>query len=401
MPRQTAKNVQVAYKVESTFNTPPGATSAEYLRYTSGSGLNESAATIRSNESRADSLTTMGRNGSRSIEGSYGAEASVRSHDTIYEAILRGTWASALVITEATSGGPTSITTTTSKIVGNTGSWITAGLRVGDVIRLTDHATAANCNRNLRIKSLSATEIEVFETLTLNASADSAFTITRGKKLVNGTTPTKRTFYVEQNNVDIDGSQLFGGVRWTGFTLTGSPDGMAELEFTALGVSMAVVEGASAPYFTSPTAYNSTPLTFADASINVAGTDIAVATAFELQYTINAALQPVIGSTVSPDVFDNDASLSGSFSMIREDFDNVAAFRNETEFALHILLTEAETEPKDYLAFFVPRCKYTGANATLGGDGAMIESLPFQTGAQAAVTGYDAGLLTICTSAAA
>jgi hypothetical protein len=400
MSLQSAKNVTVAFKQESAFNTPPGAGGAEVLRFTPSAGLQLQSATIRSNEQRADALQTMGRNGSEQVTGTYTAEASVGSHDTLYEAVMRATWQAPLTITEATSGAPDEITTEANAIVGANGSWIAAGLRVGDVIRLSGHSTAANNDRNLRVAALTATRIETIETLTPNAVADTTYTIVRGKKLANPAAPVKRTFYVDQRNVDIDGSQLFGGVRWTGLKITGTPDGMAELEFTALGASMTVATGGDSPYFTSPTVYNSVPLVFADARIGLNGTDITVATAFELTYTINAATQPVVGSKVSPDVFDNDVTMSGSFSMIREDFDRVQAFRDETEFALHILLTEPVPEPKPYLSFYVPRCKYTGADAPLGGDGAMIESLPFQTGAQTAAAGVDATMLTICTSAA-
>lgn len=400
MALQSAKNVTVNFKVEGTFNTAPGASGAETLRFTPSPGLNLKAATIRSNEQRSDALQTMGRNGSLQVDGSYGAEASLSSHDTILEAVMRSTWDAALTITQATAG-LTSITTTTSTIVASAGSWITAGLRVGDVIRMSGHATTANNNINLRIKALTASTITVHGTpLTADASADTSFTIVRGKKLKNPATPTKRTFYVEQNNVDIDSSQLFGGVRFIGMKLTGTPDGVAAWEFTALGASMDTVTGASAPYYTSPTTYNTTPLAFADAKISVGGVDIAIATSFELNYQINAATQPVIGSQVSPDVFDNDVVLTGTFSLIREDFDNLNAFVDETEFELHILLTEPEGEPKDYISIYVPRLKFTGVDAPLGGDGAMIESAPFQTGAKEATGGYDATLLTICTSAA-
>lgn len=403
MNLQSAKNVTVSFAQEATFNTPPGTAptpSAEFLRFTPSPGLNLTAATIRSNEQRSDALQTMGRNGSEQVGGTFSGEQSLRSHDVIYQAIVRDTWSVALVITEATVGGAASITTEANAIVGDVGNWGTVGLRVGDVIRLTNHASAGNNNRNLRVKDLTATRIEVFETLTVNGTADTAFTITRGKKLKNGSTPTKRTFTVEQNNVDIDGSQVFSGVRWTGMKINGTPDGMVIIEFTALGASMQTLTGGASPYFTAPTVHNAVPLIFADAKINVFGSDIVVATAFELNYSINAATQPVVGSKTSPDVFDNDATMSGSFSAIREDFDNVTAFRNETEFELHVLLTEPEGEPKDYLSVYVPRCKYTAADAPLGGDGAMIESLPFQTGAQTASTFRDATMLTMCTSAA-
>lgn len=401
MARQSAKNVTIAFKVESAFNTPPTTADAEFLRFTPSAGLNQTAANIQSNEARTDGLTSMGRLGSRSVQGSYSGEMSLGSHDTIYEALMRGTWAAALTITEAT-GEATEITTVADGIVGDTGSWIDAGLRVGDVIRLTGHSTTANNDKNLRIAALSATKITTHETLVVNSTPDTAFTITRGKKLVNPASPTKRTFYIDQRFVDVDGSQVFGGCRWTSLTVTGSPDGMAEVEFGVLGASMATLEGSESPYFVSPTAYNSRALVFADATINYAGTDIAVLTAFDLSYEINAALQAVVGSRTSPDVFDNNASLSGNMSMIREDFANVTRFADETEFKLHILLTEPESEPKDYISIFVPRCRLTDASAPIGGDGAMIESLPFEAGAQAEdlTNGLDATMLTIVTSAA-
>lgn len=404
MPLQSAKNVRVAFKTEATFNTPPGATGAEYLRFTPSAGLTQKAATIRSNEQRADALQTMGRNGSRMVDGGYTCEMSVRSHDTIYEAVVRGTWEPALVIDQATTGGPTSIDTVADGIVGNGGgSWITAGIRRGDVLRMTGHSVSSNNGKNLRVRAVTATKITTHETLVAEATDDTTFTITRGKKLKNPLSPTKRTVYVEQENVDIDGSQQFGGTRWVGMKINGTPDGMATVEFTALGAQMRTATGASSPYFTDPTAHNSDPLVFADARINVSGSDIAVATAFELTYAITAATEPVVGSVVSPDVFDNDAELTGSFSMIRQDFLNVVNFVDEVEFELHVLLTEPESEPKDYFAIYVPRCKYTDATAPLGGDGAMIETLPFQTGAQAAVPaeGREATLLVLCTSAAA
>ena len=44
------------------------------------------------------------------------------------------------------------ITTTTSTIVAAAGSWITAGVRVGDIVTLTGHSTAAN--NSLRLRSV-------------------------------------------------------------------------------------------------------------------------------------------------------------------------------------------------------------------------------------------------------
>ena len=400
MALQSAKNVTVAFKPESTFYDLPGDASAEFLRFTPSPGLQETAADIRSNEQRADALTTMGRSGSRQVSGSYGGECSLRSHDTLYEAVVRGTWSTELALTNATSNAPATITTEANAIVGADNSFITVGLRAGDVIRLSGFATAANNDRNLRVTAVTATRIETVETLVVDSNADAAYTITRGKKLVNPAAPVKRSFGVEQNNVDIAGSQFYSGVRFTGFSISGSPDGMATVEFSAIGAGLRTFTGSESPYFTTPTVYNSVPLVFADAKIAVRGSDVINITAFELSYAINAATEPVVGTVRSPDVFDNDASVEGSLTRIREDFDNVEDFVNETEFSLHVLLTEPVAEPKPYIAFYVPRCKYTDASAPLGGDGAMKESLPFQVGAQTASAGVDATMISICTSAA-
>jgi hypothetical protein len=398
MPFQSAKNVSIKLKEESVFKTSPGVSGSTAVRFIGSQGLNLTAADIRSQEARPDGLSTMGRSGSKQVGGGYTAEVSVGSHDVLYEAAMRGTWAVSLELDQV---DVTSITTTTTTIVAASGSWVSLGIRAGDVVRLANHSSAGNNDRNLRVVSVTATTITVADTLTLNASADTSFTLTRLKKLLNPATPTKRTFTVEQTNEDIDGSQLFNGCRIVGFKITGTPDGMAQVEFTVLGAKQTVLEGVDSPYFTSPTTYNTDPLVFSDAKVLLGGTDIENATQFELTYAINAATLPVVGSDETPDVFDNDATLSGSFSRLREDFANVAAFVNETEYALHVLLQEPVTSgAPGCMAFYIPRIKYTGADAALGGDGGMIETLPFQSGAKTAATGVDATLLAIHSSAA-
>ena len=401
MTLQTAKNTVVNFKVETTYTTPAGPGGGETLRKLDSPGLNLAITPIRSGESRPSGMRSMGRNGSRNVPGSFNAEALQGAHDTIHEAWMRSTWAAPLVIDEGTSGAAASITTTTSTIVGNAGSWITAGLRVGDVIRLTDHVAHVHNGQNLRIRALTATVITVHGTpLVLDAGADSAYTITRGKKIINGAAPVRRTFEIEQNNVDIDASQVFGGCRYISAKLNGTPDDMATWEFGVLGANMRIVTGAAAPYYTAPTTYDGDPLVFADARINLNGVDIAVATSFELMNVIEAATTPVIGSVVSPDVFDNDGEVSGSFTMLREDFDRVSAYEAETEFELHILLRGASGESAEYLSVFVPRVKFTGVTAQLGGTGGMLETVTFQTGPKRVTAGYDASTITLCTAVA-
>lgn len=398
MPFQTGKNIVIGYKVEATFNTAPGTGSARQLRLNSSAGLDLKRALIRPNEVRQDGLPPMARLGSRMADGTYGVDNSVGELDTAYEALMRSIWVATVAITQAAM---TSITTTTSTIVAAAGSWITQGVRVGDVVRLTGHATVANNNINLRVKAVTASTITVFGTpLTADAVADTSFTLTISKKLKNGATPTERTFYFDQYNGNIDESQVFGGVKFIGFKLTGTPNGMAITEVSLLGASMAVLASGSSPYFVSPTLGTALGLTFADAAIAYNGSDLATVTAFEMNYVITAKAEEVIGSSTTPDIFANDATLTGTLTVIRQDLGNLTKYLAETEVELNVLLTEPESEPKDFIAFHVPRVKLTGVVAPLGGDGAMTETLSFIAGKKESTTGYDDTLLTISTSAA-
>lgn len=394
---QTGKNVQVNYEVEGTFNTDPGGT-GERLRITRSPGLAMDRPLINSEEVRSDMLTTMARLGSRSVPGSFNGELSEGSYDTVLEAVMRGTWVAAVEITETEM---TSITTTDSTIVAAGGSWITEGVRVGDVVVLTGHSTAANNDINLRVTAVTASTITVAGTpLTTDASADSSFTLTILKKLTNPSTPTRRSFWFEQHYADIDKSALFGGVRFGRVRISGAADSMATIEMGVLGASYSKVEDANAPHFASPTEYTTDPLTFVDASLRIGGEELTVLTGVELVLDLTPSTLPVIGSGVSPNVFDNELAVSGQFTGLREDLDNLDRLENETEIELHVLLEEVGADPKGCISLFVPRVLVGSADAPLGEDGGMIETVPFTAGKKAAAAGYDATMMSICTTAA-
>ena len=338
---QLGQNVLVAYKVEATFDTAPGDTGGTRFRLNPSPGLEMSKALITPGEVRADMLTPSSRHGSRTVQGSYSADLSIGTFDAILEAVMRSTWTAAVAITQTAM---TSITTTTSTIVAAAGSWLTEGVRVGDVVRLTDHATTANNNLNLRVTAVTATTITVAGTpLTLDATPDTSFTLTILKKLANASTPTRRSFYLEQYEQDLDLSTVFGGCRFGGFTLNGGPDSMATLDVPVVGASMNTLATGTSPYYTSPTLTSTQGLTFADAVIRFNGADIATLTGFQLTYTINPQTLPIIGSSTTPDVFDNRAEVSGQLTMTREDLSMVTAFANESELELMVLLTDPST----------------------------------------------------------
>ncbi len=401
MAPQTGKNIIVAYKVEATLDVAPGASGAEQLRLNASPGLGIRKEAIRSNEVRSDLLSTRPRHGSRMVDGSYSGEVSVGTYDTIFEALMRASSVAAVVVTALTASlaeiitGSQTIEATTT----GAGGWAAAGIRVGDVFRLTGQ-NAANNNLTLRAKSMTTHTLTVHGSpLTIDASGETAFVITIGKKLSNPATAVRRSFYIDEYNTDFDQSESFGGCRFTGFGLTGSPNGMAELNLSVLGMSVTAQATGSSPFFTSPTQFTTDPLVFADAKISLGGNEITVATAVELNYEITAETLPVVGASVTPDVFDNDARLSGSLTLLREDLTLLTNFLDEDELELHVMLEEPGTVPNGYIGFYVPKLVLMNLEAPLGADGAMVQTIPWEAGVRTSATGFDQTLLTITTAA--
>lgn len=374
--------------------------SASQLRLTDSPGLKLTRQPIQSQEKRVDQVVPMGRLGSRSVAGSFNGEMTVGgAMDILLEAIMRGVWTAAVAITQATM---TSITTTTNTIVAAGGSWLTQGVRVGDILVLTGHATTANNNLNLRATGVTASTITVAGTpLTADAVADTSFTLTILKKLKTPTSPTRYTHTVEQYNRTIDLSQLFLGCRVTELDISFKPNNMATFTATLMGVNRTILVAGTSPYFTAPSVTTGLSLVADDSSIRYNGADVASFTGFDLKFAIAASADPVIGSTVPPDVFDNDLTVSGTVTGLLSDFADLTAYDAETEFEISILLEEPTTAPKSCIGIFIPRAKISDLDVPHGGgDGPKVVTKQLMIGPKVAATGYDGTVANIFSSAA-
>lgn len=395
MVYQTGRNISVSYKEEVTYGTKPGATGATGFRPNSGN-LNLTKEPINSNEIRSDGMTTRGRHGSRSVTGGYTGDLSVGTFDDLFEAVFRGTWSAALELDETDF---TSITTGANTIVFASGSPITLGLRVGDVIRLADHSSAGNNNRNLRITALSATTITVAETLTVDAVADTSVTITRPKTLIQGT--TARSFTFEEYEADIDGTEVFTGVRVGSMQLQMQPNGMATVNFGLVGQDMEVLDGASAPYFTDPTKTTTIGLTAVEAKIMLGDEEVLDVSSIDMTLNLNASGVPVVGSVLTPDVFTNLATVELSITALKKDVTRAEQFLNETELSLHLLFEENESGAADFVSFYVPNLTLaTATKGDLGQDNARTQQFTCLVGVDERGGAYEKTMVKLQTSAA-
>jgi hypothetical protein len=401
MAYQTGRAISVAYGIETTFGTAAAGNlaTAKTFRANSG-GLNLTKQAYESGESRSDGMSTRGRHGQKNVQGQYIADLSHGTFDDLIEAVMRSTWVSALAVdeTSASLGAVTISGGNTLTAAG--GSWITAGFRVGMVVRLTSGFAAGNLNKNLRITALTATVMTVTGVTLTNEGPIAAWDITAGKHLLQGT--TRRSWTIEEREADIDGSELFVGNRISSLQIEIAPNQNARVTFGIAGQDMSVKTGADSPYFTSLVAATTTlGMSCADCAILYNGTAIADLTGLTLSIDLNAAGTPVVGADVTPDVFENNAKVTGRISGLRQDFNKVSNFLAEDQLSLHLLLVENESEPQSYISVFVGNVTLGSASKSeLGNDGPRTQNFDLLVGKDERGGAYAATMVLIQTDAA-
>lgn len=364
MPYSENFNGYTAIKSQTALGTQASGAGATVLFVSGGSGGIMSKQPIESAIIRQDAQSFRGRHGSRRTVGNYTSEMAIGRADGVWEALMRSTWSAAdLAVTQATAG-LTSITTTENSIVAAAGSWITAGIRVGDIVRLTGHSTAANNGRNLRVVGLTATTLTVAETLTVDAVADATFTVTRtGRTLLNGAAGAlTRTYWtVEEHEYDLDTSEVFDDVRWGRGMISMQPSGNLNVEYGWTGTGkVSIKTGADAPHFTAPAEPTGLSLAASEAVLRMGSNDVLDLTSFDFTLDLQPVAPDVINTTgLAPDVFLGVIRPSINITALRKDVQALIDFDAETQLALHFMASENAVAPAGFFSLYVP-------NITLG-----------------------------------
>lgn len=377
MTYQTGRQVAVSYKKEDTFGTLPAGTGGKHFR-ANGGGLSLSRAQIESGENRTDGQKTRGRQGSGTVSGSYTGDMSIGTWDEPIEAVFRGTFASAITITQAEMA-TSDLSVAGSVVTFTGGTAITRGVRVGQIHRWTTGLDAADLNRNLRVVAATETTITYAEPLTAVAGPVSTYSWTIPKALLMGI--TRRSFSIEEHELNIDGSEIYTGCRFGQLQLTLNPNGMGILTFGVAGQNMAAEDGADAPHFTNTTRTTSLGLTSVEAKIRLGDEDLVDLTSLSLQIDLAAAGIDVIGSKITPDVFDNDATVTMSATALRKDLSKVKSFLAEEQLSVHLVFTENTDEPQEFMSFSIGNTALSQATKSeLGQDGPRTQDLQFLVG---------------------
>lgn len=157
---------QVAYKVETTYGVMPATNAAQAMRRVTSS-IELTKDTYQSNEIRPDFQVADFRHGLRKVGGSISGELSAKTYGDVIAAALKRDFAAGASVTGAsiTVGGLAGAWTLTRAA----GSWLTDGVKLGDVGRLSAGAfNAANSAKNFLVTGVTAT---VLTGVVLNGSA--------------------------------------------------------------------------------------------------------------------------------------------------------------------------------------------------------------------------------------
>lgn len=371
---------QLVYKAESTYGTIPAAGSAQYLRRVQSS-LDLMKDTYQSNEIRTDQQVYDFRHGVRRVQGKITGELSCTTYSDFLAAALRKAWATTAAITGASitisGSGPYTIARAA-------GSFLTDGVKVGDVVRLTAGSfTAGNLNKNLVVTAVVALELTVVvlnsSTLTAEGPIASATVTIQGKRVWTPQTGhTDNSFSIEHHYSDLDQSEVFSGCKPTKISIGLPPTGLATIDMDMMGQNVTTYSAGNAPYFTSPTAATATGLMQSvNGVLRMGGAAVANITGLTIDIASNYSGDPVVGATTVPFLFAGRILVTGQLTAY---FDSVTlrdAFLNETEIDMIAVFSASNDANAAFLSFVCPRIKVGGSSKN-DGEGGLVQTIPFQ-----------------------
>lgn len=367
----------VALKKESAWGVAAGASGARYLRRVT-SDLSLQKQTYESDEIRSDYQVADYRHGVRSINGALDGELSAGSYSDLMGTMVRRLFTSVASITGvsltiAASGAFWNITRAA-------GDYLTAGPKVGDVVRLSvGTLNALNLNKNLLIVALTSSIMTV---MVGNGSAMFAEGPITGCTI---SAPGKKTWVPQTGHIDesysyehffsdIAQSELFVGLKPATAEFNLPPTGMARVKFTFMGKDMIP---ATAQYFATPAAAGVTGVMAAvNGAVIVNG--VAVAQLTGMNYTINGnySAEPVVGLNTYSDIQEGRVKVNGQFTAMFSDATFRDIFANETEATIVLFFSASNSAAADFITFTMPRIK-AGGSSKSDSEKAIIQTIPF------------------------
>jgi hypothetical protein len=361
---------------QSALGTIAGTGDGKTYNYRDGGlsgGLTKEA--FDSNTIRTDQQRQNASHGTRSVTKTIDQEFQIGGHTALLEGALRDTFE-----TGATTGAVTSIgiNGSTRTISRSSGSFITDGFKVGDIVRATGFAASANNNKNYRLATVGASSMTYVAdawigTVTTESAGATVTISVPGKKLsVPSSGHTNDYFTIEEWNDDIEQSERDIDCKISSMAISIPANGNATINFGFLGRNATY---ATSQYFSNPTAApNGEILAGPTGLLSYNGVDSVVLTSVDLSLDAGAEVKSVVGSNLSPDVFTGSVVVTGSMSALFEDGTILDDFDDEVEAPLSIYLFENSNADSDFVIIKLPNIKVNSADKSADGTAISLAS---------------------------
>jgi len=356
---------QVTYKAETTFGTAPGASGGQILRRVE-STIDLSKDTFSSNEIRSDMQVADFRHGTRRVKGTLKGELSPKTYADLIAAALRRDFAAVPAMTGESvtiaGSGPTWTVTR------DTGSFLADGVKVGDVIRLSDgFFNAANLAKNLMVTALTAmvatvTVLNGTDLVAEGPISSATVTVVGKKTYMPLTGHTAKSFSIEHFFADTSLSELFTGVKIDTLAVSLPPTGMGTIDFGVVGQNITTNSSA---YFTGATAASSTGVVAAvNGVLLINGAPVATCTGLTINVAGALSGDPVVGQNFVPYVFPGRMTVTGQFTAYFDAGSFRDNFINEDTIGIAVALTTNNEAAADFIAFSLPSLKLSSCTKT-------------------------------------
>lgn len=377
MPNAVGSAKQVRYKKESAWGVAPGASGAQLLRRVTHVP-NLKKAYSASDELASHRQNTGGRHGVRSIDVAYAGKLSPGTFKDFLAAAVRKAFVAVTPIASLsitiTGTGPS------YTVARSAGSWLTDGIKFGQVGRLTAGTfNAANINKNLAVVSVTALNLVV---IPLNAVA----MVAEGPIATATWTPTGKvtfaptsghtddSFAFEDWHPDAVQSELSLGCKLSEFGVAVPEDGNVDFTMNFLGKDMTP---ATAQYFTTPTAETTAEICHSSCGTIIAPTgELVIITGLSISLKGNPAGEPAVGSNTYTAIDQGKIAVEGQFSAYFPDAALRDLFLGETKSSLVAVLAGSDSPTADFVGFTLPVIKINSADKD-DGDKPVIRTYQF------------------------
>jgi hypothetical protein len=339
--------------------------------------------TYTNNEIVSHQQSTGKTHGLRSVDSSLSGVLSPGTYAAMIGSVLRRDFAAVTPITAAslTIAGTVAILNQAATITRAAGSFLTDGIKVGDIIRLSAGAlNAANLSKNLIVTAVTGTVLTV---RTLNATLMvaegpiSGCTVTvQGKKTMPPLTGHTRDYYtVEDWQSDISQSEVFTDILLGSLDINLPATGNATLQIGGPGLNRTT---GSAQVLTSPTAETTSDVMAAvNGLLIVNGLVISNITGLSFKVDGKAAgMGAVVGSNTAPDIQRGIIEVTGQFTAYYQDGVLPALFDAAARINIISIIANNNTNTSDFIGFTLSSVTLDGDNKD-DGDKAIVRTYPF------------------------